>query len=111
LANSPSTLGFELTGSDRAVNFVAGFIAGAYTEGHTDGADFIVELQSPGESRREIYRVGLHPKSVEADRGSRALRVELPAVPPGSHLYLRIDPGPNNDRSWDWTYVADVRFE
>ncbi|HTO05404.1 MAG TPA: hypothetical protein VL069_16970 [Opitutus sp.] len=111
LANAPSALGFELTGADRAVKFLVGFIAGAYTEGNTDGADFIVELQSPNEPRREIYRVGLHPKSVEADRGSRALRIDLPVVPAGSQLYLRIDPGPNNDRSWDWTYVADVRFE
>jgi hypothetical protein len=111
LLNEPSLLNFELNGSERSLSFSLGYIPGAYLDGNTDGADFVVELHRSGQSSQELHRLGLHPKSVLADRQQHELRVNLPATAPGTLLSIRVDPGPRGDLSWDWTYIANVHFE
>jgi hypothetical protein len=44
----------------------------------------------------------LDPVKRVGDRGLQDFRVKLPDGPVG-RLYLRVNPGPYNDFSWDWT--------
>jgi hypothetical protein len=111
LLHAPGKVTFVLQGSERILKFSAGLIPGAYTEGNTDGVEFVVEAQPPGGAIASLYRRMLRPKSVPADRGTQSFEINLPTLPPGTRLDVRADPGPKGDESWDWSYVADVRLE
>ena len=50
--------------------------------------------------------LGQSPLTNPADRGEQAMQFTLSPQPAGSRLLLRITPGPNQDDSWDWTYVS-----
>ena len=84
---------------------------GAYTEGSTDGAEFIVELQRANQPSEVLFRRWLQPKTVAADRGAQTFDVPLSAAGPGARLTLRTTAGPHNDPSWDWTYVGEIRLQ
>ena len=85
---------------------------GAYTgDGHSDGAAFIAELVAPDGSKRLIMNRVLNPKETSGDRGLQRFEAHLPPDAVGSLLVVRTDPGPANDRSWDWTYLTDLHIE
>jgi len=80
MLNAPGALEFALTGRERTLFFDGGLIAGAYTGGgHSDGAEFIVELRRPDGSIEPVYRRLLNPVDLPADRGTQHFTVPLPA--------------------------------
>ncbi|MEO6003596.1 MAG: hypothetical protein ABIZ04_05630 [Opitutus sp.] len=110
LLNAPGAIEFILTGKERRIQFLGGFMPGAYLEGNTDGAEFVVELIETGQASKTIYARMVTPKTVVADRGTQTFDIPLPAYQAGSKLKVRTSVGPHHDASWDWTYVAEVRF-
>ena len=109
MLNAPGRLVFALTTEDRSVAFAGGFMPGAYAgEGHSDGAAYIVELVMPNGSVQPLLNRTLNPRDVAADRGRQTFEVNLPLHAAGSKLVVRTDPGAFGDRSWDWTYLADL---
>lgn len=111
LLNAPGALAFELTGTERSLHFFGGLMPGAYTDGNTDGAEIVVELQPAAGAARTIFKRWLQPKTVPADRGTQRFDVTLPAIQAGTRLMIRTLTGPRDDGSWDWTYLADIRLE
>jgi hypothetical protein len=108
----PGLVRFNLTGREQRLGLAFGFMPGAYTAGgNTAGADFVVELQSPDQAPREIFRRSLRPVDVAADRGPQSATVELPAVPPGAVLTVRTRPAAGGDSSWGWTYLSQLVIE
>ncbi|MBS0662184.1 MAG: hypothetical protein JSR48_02895 [Verrucomicrobia bacterium] len=111
MLNAPGSLAFRLDGHARVLSFRAGLVEGAYTEGNTDGADFVVELRHADGRSEELGRRRLRPKSVAADRGPQALTVTLPAPAAGDRLVLRTTAGPGADYAWDWCYVEGLTLK
>ncbi len=112
LLHVPTTLEFALAGGERQVALEFGFLPGAYADGgNTGGADYVLALQSPGQPPREVFRRGLRPVAVAADRGPQSARVDLPAVKAGDRLVLRTLPAPGANSSWGWTYVSRLVIE
>jgi hypothetical protein len=108
----PATLQFALTGREQQVSLDFGFLPGAYSAGgNTAGADYVLELRRTGESAREIFRRGLRPVTIAADRGAQTARVNLPALAAGDRLVLRTVPAPGGNSSWGWTYVSRLVIE
>lgn len=88
-----------------------GLLPAAYTGGGTsDGVEYTATLVSPEGRRRDVASRMVNPRQVEGDRGPVHWRFELPEVPAGSRLMIRTDVGPNGDRGWDQSYIADVVF-
>ncbi len=109
LLHVPGFTRFNLTGAERQLAFDFGFLPGAYTSGgHTQGADFVVELASAGQPPREIFRRSLQPAAREGDRGAQAATVPLPPVRPGDVLTVRTLPVPGGSPSWGWTYISHL---
>jgi hypothetical protein len=106
MMNAPSRLEFELERGRTQLEFVAGLLPGAYTDGgKSDGVTYHVELRRPDGSTRELLARRLDPRSVAADRGDQRVVVTFPASEAGTRLIVRTDAGPNGDASWDWTYL------
>lgn len=109
MLNAPGRLTFPLHGTEARVTFGGGYMPGAYTgDGHTDGAEYIVELVTPAGTVKPVYRRTLNPRDVANDRGFQNFSIDLPPHADGSKLVVRTDPGTAGDGSWDWTYVSDV---
>ena len=112
MLNAPGKLVFALETGDRTLSFSGGIMPGAYTgDGHSDGAAFIAELVAADGSKRLIMNRMLNPGDTSADRGSQRFEANLPSDAAGALLIVRTDPGPANDRSWDWTYLTDLHIE
>lgn len=112
MLHAPAAMTFVLDGTETRLRFGFGFNPGAHSgEGQTDGAAFIVEHESPGQAPAVIFRRHLQPLGVEADRGEQSAELALPAIRAGDRLHLRIDPGPNENAAWDWTYVNRFTLE
>jgi hypothetical protein len=112
LLHVPTELQFDLAGHERQTAFAFGFLPGAYSaDGHTAGADYVLELHRAGQPGREIYRRALRPVTVEADRGAQTARVNLPALAAGDRLILRTAPAPGGNSSWGWTYVSHLTIQ
>jgi len=110
--NAPGEMVFELTKMVRTVSFTCGFMPGAYTgDGNSDGATFLILLQSGTGAPTQLASRILRPKSHPQDRGPLEVEVAIPPHAAGDHLILRTDPGPNGDRSWDWTYIANLHIK
>ena len=112
MLNAPGALEFALTGRERTLFFDGGLIAGAYTGGgHSDGAEFIVELRRPDGSIEPVYRRLLNPVDLPADRGTQHFTVPLPAHANGTVMIVRTDVGPAGNGAWDWTYLSRLDIE
>lgn len=108
----PAQVRFNLTGQEQRLTLDFGFLPGAYTgDGHTAGADYVVEVQSPGAEPREIYRRALRPVKLAPDRGPQVLILALGPVAAGDVLTVRTQPAPGADSSWGWTYVSRLLIE
>ncbi len=105
MMNAPGLVAIPLDGRARALVFKGGMLEGAYTQGDTDGADFVVELRRADGRTEELYRRQLRPKTEAADRGLQTMSVSLPAHAAGDHLVVRTTAGPAGNNSWDWCYL------
>ena len=109
MALPPAQLSWNLDPSVRAVSLRFGFDPAAYQQGAGNGADLTVELEGKA-FLRPVFHRHLDPVRVAADRGLQSILVSLPAFEPGARLILRTGAGEFNDASWDWLYLARVRF-
>jgi hypothetical protein len=107
----PGKLAFALEGNERSLYFDYGFDPESHGRGTTDGADFIVELVSPGSPPQQLFMDRLTPKTITADRGRHHAHLWLPPViNPGGQLILRTTGGPSQAADWDWTYFDSIRI-
>jgi hypothetical protein len=112
MLNAPGTLEFALTGREHTLLFDGGLLPGAYTgEGHSDGAEFIVEYKRPDGSIEPVYRRLLNPLDRPADRGTQHFTVPLPAHASGTLMIVRTGVGPAGNGAWDWTYLSRLDIE
>lgn len=112
LLHVPGRVGFVLNGPERRLTLGFGFLPGAYTgDGHTQGADYIVEVTHGGAPAREIYRRRLQPVTDDADRGAQSAAIDLPGIAAGDVLTVRTAPIPGGNSSWGWTYLSRVVLE
>lgn len=111
LLHPPGEMRWKLDGTEASVTFGYGLVAGAYTDGHTDGVTFIAELQLPQQPAAEVYRRHLDPVRYPADRGHHLAHLRLPSVPPGTRFVVRTEEGPHENSAWDWAYVGHFDFD
>lgn len=112
ILHAPSYVDYALNGRETSLKFDFGFMPGAYQgEGATDGASYTVELVRPNQPRETLFRRDLEPRRRPEDQGRQQARVELPKLGPADHLVLTIHPGPQNNNSWDWTYVTNLELK
>ena len=106
----PTRMTWIMQGNERGFTIEYGFHPRAYTEGTTNGADFIIELHSEGHPPRQIFRDHIDPIRHPADRVELIARATLPALSNGTKFVVRTEAGEFNDAAWDWVYVGRVRF-
>ncbi|HND60534.1 MAG TPA: hypothetical protein PLB90_03580 [Opitutaceae bacterium] len=111
MMNAPGLIALPLDGKARALVFQGGMLEGSYTQGDTDGSDFVVELRRADGRTEELSRRQLRPKTVAADRGPQSISVSLPAHAAGDHLVIRTTAGPGNSNSWDWCYIDGLTLK
>jgi hypothetical protein len=110
-AHAPSTLILPVPA--KAVRLLGGFgfFDGAYAQPRpsaTDGAEFIIEHVAPDGTREVLLQRHLDPAGDPRDRGLQEFALVLP---PAAHLLvLTINPGPQNNNGYDWTYWDALRF-
>lgn len=111
MVNAPAALTFVLDGREQLLRFTGGLMPDSYLSGHTDGAGFSVELETPDGKVTRVFRRVLQPGATGADRGDQTMSVPLPPHAAGSRLHLRTDTGPGADASWDWAYISGLQLE
>jgi hypothetical protein len=108
----PGQVGFTLTGAERKLTLLFGFLPGAYTNGgQTAGGDFVVELARPGQPVREIFLRRLQPATTPADRGPQTASIDLTGITAGDVLSVRTAPVPGGNNSWGWTYLSRLAID
>jgi len=111
LLNAPGALEFVIPPAGGTLHFTGGLVEGAYREGESDGVDYVVEQITADESVQELYRRALRPRSEPADQGLVAMSVTLPTVSDPRRVRLRIDPGPQGNIGWDWSFLTEVHLQ
>lgn len=106
--HAPGMLTFKLKGTERSLRFDYGFMPGAYSAGgNTDGGAFVVELARPNQPKEILFRQDLRPVQQPEDQGQHHAQIALPPLGAADRLVVRTEPGPHDERSWDWTYLAN----
>ncbi len=109
-AHAPAEIIFPLAPGARRLEGSMGLIRGAYTDkGKTDGAVFIVEVETAEGVRREIFRRHLNPRDVAEDRGAVPFAVDLPVLPQG-RLILRTACAPSGKLDFAWSYWGKLQL-
>ena len=112
LIHAPDEVAVEVPTTARRIACEIGILPGAYTgDGNTDGVEFTFSSLAPGGKRTVFWTRFLNPLRNPNDRGPQMITVTLPKLPPGSQLIVTTDPGPSHDRSWDHSYIANVKFK
>ncbi len=108
LVHTPSTLTFELDGTETEVSGVCGLLPGAYTgENYSDGAEFRLEWISADQTESQVlWQRSIDPRQVPSDRGDLRFAVKLPAS--RGTLNFITGPGPLGSPAFDWVYWAEV---
>ncbi len=107
ILHSPSRMVFDLPAGASAISGMFGFLPSAYTNGgNTDGAQFLI-FWTDGTKRIDIYTKYLNPRFRPEDRGLQEFSVNVERYS-GGHLHLEINPGPNNNASWDWAGWTNI---
>ncbi len=106
----PAELLWRLKGTERSMRLDFGMHPKAYTEGVTDGAEFIAELRPPGQPPLQVFHRMLDPQHAPDDRGALTAEVDLPPYPAGTTLVVRTTSGKNGNSAWDWVYFGGLRF-
>lgn len=105
-----SEMTFNIKDGAQRVRGQFGMLPGTYSKGgNTDGAEFIVYWSNGGE-RVELFKRFLDPVHETKDRGLQSFDVALPPQP-GGRLFLRINPGPAGNFSWDWTCWTGIEIK
>ncbi len=112
ILHAPGSVTFRLRGEERSLAFNYGFRPGAYSGGgQTDGAGYTVELLRPNSPPEILFHRLLRPSDANPqDQGRHRVVIPLPPLGPADRLTLRIDPGPDRNNAWDWTYVTDLEL-
>ena len=106
----PAEMLWRLRGTERSVRLSFGFHPKAYTEGVTDGAEFIAELRMPGQPPLQVFHRLLDPTRQPGDRGPLSGEVDLPPFPADTLLAVRTTAGKRGNNAWDWIYLGGLRF-
>lgn len=106
----PAELLWRLKGTERSVRLTFGIHPKAYTEGVTDGAEFIAELRMPGQPPLQVFHRLLDPLRQPGDRGPLSGEVDLPPFPADTVLVVRTTAGKRGNNAWDWVYLGGLRF-
>ncbi len=110
MLHPPAEMLWHLDGSERAIQLSFGFEPKAYTDGITDGAEFIAELHMPGQPPLQVFHRLLDPQRQLGDRGLLSGEADLPPFPPGTTLVVRTTAGKAGDDAWDWVYFDSLQF-
>lgn len=106
--HAPGMLTFKLNGKEQRLRFDFGYMPGAYSGGGgTDGGAFVVELARPNQPKETLFRKELRPVQQPEDQGRHHAEIVLPPLGPADRLIVRTESGPRDERSWDWTYLAN----
>ena len=109
-AHAPSELVFPLEAAATQLTGTIGLIRGAYTgQGETEGAQFIVAVETADGKHRELFRRYLNPRAVPGDRGAVDFRVDLPTIP-GGRLILRTESAPSGNLNSAWSYWGKLQL-
>lgn len=110
--HAPGILTFKLHGQEKSVRFDFGYIPGAYSNGGTtNGGAFVVELARPNKPKETLFRRDLQPVQRTEDQGRHHAQIALPALGVADRLIVRTESGANDERSWDWTYLANFMLQ
>lgn len=74
--------------------------------GHSDGIVVSLDLIGDDGPTRRLFTQSLWPFNHPEHRGPQHAHVDLPPHTPG-RLVWRVDPGPQNDASWDWAWLDE----
>jgi hypothetical protein len=104
LAHAPSKIVFNLEPGMRHLQAEYGLLRAAFTApGDTDGAVFVVEVESATGERTELFRQHVNPMHEGAHRSPQKLDLALPERP-GGRLILRTELAPSGRLSYAWSY-------
>ncbi len=76
----------------------------------SDGVELVVDRLPPDGPGEELFRRLLDPRGNEADRGLHTLRLPL-ALAPGDKVVVRAEPGPADNRSFDWFFLREILIQ
>jgi hypothetical protein len=109
-AHAPSEIVFPLEAGAKQLGGKIGLVRGAYTgKGDTDGVVFVVETETIGGVRKELFRRYLNPREHADDRGAVPFEVSLPDEP-GGKLILRTEAAPSGRVNFAWSYWRELRL-
>ena len=111
IAHSPSSLSYALPPGVRSLTFSYGLEPASYDgsqSGRTDGIDVTVTDNKPDGTSAILFQRTLDPANVAADRGRQTSRIELQETQ-DRRVTIAIGPGPNNNVSFDWSYLAALQ--
>lgn len=108
VVHAPSELGFDVGEGRWRVTARYGLLPGAWEQGSTDGAAFLIGFRSAA-GQGTLWRRVIDPQKREEDRPPQLVEHDFD-LPPGATLLLRTNPGPAGDGSSDWCYWTDVRI-
>ena len=110
--HAPGALTFKLSGQEKTALFDFGYMPGAYSAGgNTNGGAVVVELARPNQPKEVLFRRELRPVQIGADKGRQHTDIPLPTLGTADRLILRTESGANDDRSWDWIYLANFSLQ
>lgn len=110
ILHAPSSMTFNLPENPARITGQFGFIPSAYENGgQTDGALYRV-IWTNGTTREVLFERLLRPRDQHQDRGLQPLDLDLTARH-GGQLILEVEPGPNNNNSWDWTAWTRIEIK
>jgi hypothetical protein len=109
-AHAPTDIVFAIPAGATQLTADYGVLPDAYAgKNETDGMEFRVEMVRPDGARTTIASVYLDPMRRTTDRGTRQMKVLLPAGAAGE-LWCRTLPGPADNISCDWAYWAKIEI-
>ncbi|HVU16324.1 MAG TPA: glycosyltransferase family 39 protein [Candidatus Didemnitutus sp.] len=104
LAHAPSRIVFPLEPGMHHFEAEYGMLRGSFARpGDTDGAVFVVEVESAAGERRELFRRYLNPMHEGAHQSPQKLTLDLPDLP-GGHLILRTEAAPSGRLVYAWSF-------
>jgi hypothetical protein len=109
--HAPGTIAFEVPKGATRFSGDFGLRPGAYTgDGHSAGVDFVVEREVGTGPTVRLWSRYLNPLVRAEDRGTQHFEITLDGAA-DSKVTLSTRTGPDNVNSWDWSYVAGLKFE
>ena len=112
-AHSPSSISYELPVGARALAFDYGLEPASYDgsqSGRTDGIDIVVTGETAEGGTSTMFRRTINPAEVAGDRGRQTARIAL-ADTGVRRVTIAVGPGPNDNFSFDWSYLTNLRLE